>query len=114
MSDPLKEPIEETSADLPYELQFRMFEQLTTLGTAGAGLTITLLGSILRGSGFEAWLAAIWFALAAILALVAQMNLTEGLFQRTPVRQKNRIMALTSVGLIGMGIGSLGTSVALG
>ena len=37
----LSERIEETSADLAYELQAKLFEQLTTVSLAGLGLTIT-------------------------------------------------------------------------
>jgi hypothetical protein len=44
----VEERLGEVSADLPYELQSKMFDQLTALGLAGAGLTVTLIGSLLR------------------------------------------------------------------
>jgi hypothetical protein len=98
---------------LPHELQFRLFEQLTTLGTAGAGLGITLIGSILKGSGFLGWMAVIWFAAAALLSLAAQTSLTDTLFAGQSFRHKGRNIALVCAVLIGMGVGSLGASVFL-
>lgn len=108
-----QEPIAEVSADLAYELQAKMFEQLAAISAAGAGLTITLIGSILRGASPIIWLAVIEFAIAALVALMAQQQLVEGLFSRQATRRKARTMTLITIILIGMGIGSLGASVLL-
>ena len=105
--------IEEVPAGLPYEIQHKLFEQMTTLGTAGAGLTITLIGSVLKGAGFLAWMSVIWFGLAALVSLAAQMSLAEALFNRTSFRRTGRIMAMAGAVLLGMGVGSLGAGVLL-
>lgn len=105
--------IEEVSADLAFELQSKLFEQITTLGVAGAGLVITLKGSILSGASPIIWLGAIEFGFAALLSLAAQVNLIEGLFQRRLNRRSLRGMALAAILLMGMGIGTLGTSVII-
>jgi hypothetical protein len=70
------------SADLPYELQSKLFEQLATLGVAGAGLVITLKGSILRDASALIWMGAIEFGAASLIALAAQIGLIEGLLSR--------------------------------
>ena len=114
MSDALTEtPAADAPQPLAHELQFRLFEQITTLGTAGAGLTITLIGSVLSEAGFLAWMAAIWFGAAALLSLTAQTALTDTLFAGRSFRSRGRILALVCSLLIGMGVGALGASVAL-
>jgi uncharacterized membrane protein len=101
------------SADLPYELQSKLFEQLATMGIAGAGLVITLRGSILSDASALIWMGAVEFGLAALVALVAQMSLIEGLMARKVSRRQNQMMTILAVILIGMGVGTLGTSVFL-
>ena len=101
------------SADLPYELQSKLFEQLATMGIAGAGLVITLRGSILSDASALIWMGAVEFGLAALVALAAQMGLIEGLMARKVSRRQNQMMTILAVILIGMGVGTLGTSVLL-
>jgi uncharacterized membrane protein len=101
------------SADLPYELQSKLFEQLATMGVAGAGLVITLRGSILSDASALIWMGAVEFGLAALVALAAQMGLIEGLMARKVSRRQNQMMTIIAVVLIGMGVGTLGTSVFL-
>ena len=101
------------SADLPYELQSKLFDQLATMGVAGAGLVITLRGSILSEASPLIWMGAIEFGLAALVALAAQMSLIEGLFASRVSRRRTQIMTILAVVLIGMGVGTLGTSVFL-
>jgi uncharacterized membrane protein len=103
----------DVSADLPYELQSKLFEQLATMGVAGAGLVITLKGSILSEASALIWMGAVEFGLAALVALSAQMGLIEGLMARKVSRRQNQIMTILAVVLIGMGVGTLGTSVLL-
>jgi len=103
----------DVSADLPYELQSKLFEQLATMGVAGAGLVITLKGSILSEASALIWMGAVEFGLAAMVALSAQMGLIEGLMARKVSRRQNQIMTILAVVLIGMGVGTLGTSVLL-
>jgi hypothetical protein len=111
--EPVAEPIDQASSDLAYELQSKLFDQLAAMGTAGAGLTITLIGTVLKGASPIIWLAVIEFVIAALVALSAQLSLIEGLFCRVPTRRRSRIMTQLAMALIGMGIGSLGTSVLL-
>jgi hypothetical protein len=101
------------SADLAYELQSKLFEQLATMGVAGAGLVITLRGSILSDASPIIWLGAVEFGLAAMVALAAQIGLIEGLFSLKLSRRPTQLMMVLAVVLIGMGIGTLGTSVFL-
>jgi len=111
----LEEPIErivETSADLAYELQARLFEHLGTMSLGGAGLAITLAGSLLRGSSLV-WLAVIEFGLAALIALSAQRALIGRLHARNPARKPANTMTMLCMVLIGMGVGSLGFTVFL-
>lgn len=105
--------VAQVSADLAYELQSKLFEQLATLGVAGAGLVITLRGSILSDASPVIWLGAIEFALAAMVALAAQINLIESLFALKSSHRRSQVMTIMAVLLIGMGIGTLGTSVFL-
>jgi hypothetical protein len=69
---------------------------------------------VLRHSGFYVWIAAIEFSLAGLVALVAQTTLVEHLFARKPVRKRICLFSLIAIVLVGMGIGSLATSVFLG
>ena len=104
--------LDRISPDLPYELQSRMFEQLAAAGVAGAGLTITLVGTILKGSALI-WLATVEFTLAAIVAFAGQSQLIASLGARKPVRRTTQITVMIAVMLIGMGVGGLGMSVYL-
>jgi hypothetical protein len=53
------------------------------------------------------------FGLAAMVALAAQIGLIEGLFSLKLSRRPTQLMMVLAVVLIGMGIGTLGTSVFL-
>ena len=108
-----KTELESISPDLPFELQSKLIDQLATMGVAGAGLVITLRGSLLQDASNLIWLAAIEFGLAALIALIAQVHLIEGLFARRLKSQRTRLMTLAAIVLMGMGVGSLGTSVVL-
>jgi hypothetical protein len=101
------------SADLAFELQSKLFEQLATLGVAGAGLVITLRGSILSEASPIIWMGAVEFGLAALVALAAQIGLIEGLFSLKLSRRRIQMMTILAVVLIAMGVGTLGTSVFL-
>lgn len=106
----IAERMEETSADLAYELQSRLFEQLATVSLGGAGLAITLAGSILRGSPFV-WFAVVEFGIAALCAISAQQGLIGRLFERRNARGPSKLMTSLCMILIGMGVGSLGFAV---
>jgi hypothetical protein len=54
---------------------------------------------------------AIEFGLAALIALAAQFHLIEGLFLAKHRRRSTQMMTIIAVVLIGMGVGTLGTSV---
>lgn len=104
----------EISADLPVELQSKLFDQMATFGIGGAGLTITLAGSLLRDAPpILVWLAAIEFGLASLISLAGQNALIIHLYEKRPHRRSSKVMTGIASMLIGMGAGSLATSVAL-
>jgi len=107
----IEERLDDVSADLPYELQSKMFDQLAGLAVAGAGLTVTLIGSLLREAPPVVWLAVVEFAAAAFVAITGNNQLIDGLFRKKPALRRGRVMTLASLGLIGMAIGSLSMSV---
>ncbi len=112
MADPAAhERIDAISADLPYELQSKLFDQLATMGVAGAGLVITLRGSLLADASPIVWMGAVEFGIAALCALAAQVSLIEGLFARKSVMRSARVMTIAAAVLIGMGVGTVGMSV---
>ena len=99
------------SPDLPYELQSKMFDQLAAFSLGGAGLTVTLIGSLLRNAPAVVWLAVVEFAIAALVSMAANINLINALFKGTSSQSKSRMMTAIASVLIGMGIGSLAMSV---
>jgi hypothetical protein len=108
------EPIEGTSADLPYELQSKLYDQLAAISIGGAGLTVTLIGSVLAQAPGVKWLAVVEFGLAAFAAIVANVSLIQKLFERKASPRSNKWMTALCVLLIGMAVGSLSMSVYLG
>jgi hypothetical protein len=104
--------MEQVSIDIALDLQSKVFEQLAAMGLGGAGLVITLAGSILPASPVI-WISAVEFGLAAMVALTAQHHLIDAIFRRAPQRRRSRTMTIIAIVLIGMGVGSLGTSVFL-
>ena len=107
------EPPARTTRDLAHDLQFRTLEQLTNLGVGGAGLTITLVGGLLKNLGALVWIATAEFGLAALIALVGQIDLTDHVLTGAEPR-RTKSYTLIAVLFLAMGIGSLGTSVLLG
>lgn len=107
----VEERIDEVSADLPYELQSKMFDQLAAVGVAGAGLTVTLIGSLLRNAPPIVWLPVIFFALAAMFAISGNNRLIDGLFRRRATLQRSKLYSGVAVGLIGMAMGTLSMAV---
>lgn len=103
----------QTSADLPFELQSKMFDQLAAICLGGAGLTVTLIGSVLSNAPGIVWLSAVEFGLAALVALYGNIALINNLFERKESRKSSRIATGLCVGLLGMAVGSLCTSVYL-
>jgi hypothetical protein len=101
-----------TSRDLAHDLQFRTLEQLTNLGVGGAGVTITLIGGVLRNLGPFVWIATVEFGITAFAALLGQVDLTNNvLLNKEPTRTRNYTMV--AVFFLAMGVGSLATSVFL-
>jgi hypothetical protein len=107
---PPPERLDEVSADLPYELQNKLFEQMATMSIGGVGLTITLAGTLLEGEPLV-WLAVVEFGIAALMAVAAQQSVIAGLFKKTPTRKTATLMTGLCSMLIGMGVGSLGGAV---
>ncbi|MDY7522547.1 hypothetical protein [Sphingomonas sp. 10B4] len=106
-ADFIEERPESVSADLPYELQSKIFDQLATVGIAGAGLSVTLIGSLLQNASRVVWLSVILFGLAAITSVGANVRLIDGLTQRRPVLRRTKLDVQIAMGLIGMAIGCL-------
>jgi hypothetical protein len=105
------ERIDDISADLPYELQSKMFDHLSGVSLAGAGLTVTLIGSVLKDAPPIVWLSVIEFGLAAFVATTGNLKMIERLFQRRETIRTSKIATMATIALIGMAIGSLGMSV---
>jgi len=57
------------------------------------------------------WMAILWFAMTAILCLVAQLQAAESLFQKRPTRARMRLLTALAIMFLGMGAGALGTAV---
>lgn len=110
-AEPIEERLGDISADLPYELQSKMFDHLTGVSLAGAGLTVTLIGSVLKDAPGIVWLSVIEFGLAAFVATVGNLKLIERLFQRKETMKSSKTAIMIAIALIGSGIGSLGMSV---
>jgi hypothetical protein len=101
---------DKNSRDLAHDFQFRTLEQLTNLSLGGAGVTVTLIGGILKNVGPFVWLATVEFAIGAFAALVGQIDLTNMLLAgKNPERSKYYVMA--AVFFLAMGVGSVSTSV---
>ena len=107
----VNEDIEAVSADLPYELQSKMFDQLAALGIAGTGLTVTLIGSILRNAAAIVWMPVIFFALGAVIAVVGNIKLIEALFHKQAVLVQSKLYTTATIAFISMALGSLSMSV---
>jgi hypothetical protein len=112
MAEEDQETLAQSSRDLAHDLQFRTLEQLTNLGVGGAGLTITLIGGLLKNMGALVWIATIEFGISALIALVAQIDLTNNLLVAQEPK-RTRVYTLVAIMFLAMGIGSMGTSVLL-
>jgi hypothetical protein len=105
------ERVNDVSVDLPYELQSKMFDQLATVSVAGAGLAVTLIGSMLKGAPGDVWLSVVFFGLAAVTAVAGNQKLIEGLSKRQPSMQRSRLSIQITMALVGMATGWLSMSV---
>lgn len=105
------EPLDQVSADLPYELQSKMFDQLATVGIAGVGLSVTLIGSLLRDSPPMVWATVVAFGMAAMTAVSGNIRLIESLRRRRPALKASKTQTGLAMGLIGAGIGFLSMEV---
>ena len=105
------EAIAETSADLAYELQSKMFDQLATVGIAGAGLAVTLIGSVLQDEPDDVWLSVVFFGIAAVTAITGNQRLVDGLTVRQPCLRRGKRDMQIALTLIGVAIGWLSMTV---
>lgn len=101
----------EVSADLPYELQSRIFEQTAAAALAGAGLSVTLIGGILKNAPPTIWGSVACFAAAAYVASAGNNALVEALFKQEPILKRGRSYQTAAAVLMGMAIGVLSFSV---
>jgi hypothetical protein len=111
LGEGVEERVEEVSADLPYELQSKMFDQLAAVGIGGAGLAVTLIGSLLKTAPPIVWLSVVLFGAAAMFALTGNSHLIDGLFLRRPSLKRSKLYVAIATGLIGMAIGVLSASI---
>ena len=97
----------EVSPDLPYELQSKLLDQLATVSVAGAGLAITLIGSLLQGAPGSVWISVIFFGLAALTAVGGNVRLIDGIFNRKAVLRRSRLDVQFAMAMIGAAAGFL-------
>lgn len=100
-----EERLDEVSADLPYELQSKIFEQTAAGALAGAGLSVTLIGSLLKDAPPTIWGSVACFAAAAYAAGAGNTALVEGLFKRQPTLKASKRYQKLAAMLMGMAIG---------
>lgn len=105
------ERVNDVSVDLAYELQSKMFDQLATVSVAGAGLAVTLIGSMLRDAPGDVWLSVVFFGLAAVTAVAGNQKLIDGLSKRQPSMRRSRTSIQITMALVGMATGWLSMSV---
>ena len=105
------ERVREVSADLPFELQSKIFEQTAASALAGAGLSVTLIGSLLRDAPPSIWGSVICFAAAAYVAGAGNNALVEALFRQQPVLKLCKSYQTVAAILMGAAIGVLSYSV---
>ena len=103
----IEERLDSVSVDLPYELQSKIFDQLAAGSIAGAGLSVTLIGSLLQNASRVVWLSVILFGLAAVTSVSGNVRLIDGLTQHRPVLRRAKLDVQIAMGLIGMAIGFL-------
>lgn len=111
LAERVGERVREVSADLPFELQSKIFEQTAASALAGAGLSVTLIGSLLRDAPPSIWGSVICFAAAAYVAGAGNNVLVEALFRRQPVLKRCKAYQAVAAILMGMAIGVLSYSV---
>ena len=97
----------EVSPDLAYELQSKLLDQLATVSVAGAGLAITLIGSLLQGAPGSVWISVIFFGLAALTAVGGNVRLIDGIFHRKAVLRRSRLDVQVAMAMIGAAAGFL-------
>lgn len=107
----ISERVEEVSADLPYELQSKIFEQTAAGALAGAGLTVTLIGGVLKDAPPTSWFAVLCFAAAAYTANAGNDALVSSLFKREPILKRSKTYSMIAALFMGMAIGVLSYSV---
>ena len=100
------ERLEDVSADLPYELQSKMFDQLATVGVAGTGLSVTLISSLLRDAPSTVWIA-VAFAIAALTSIDGNVRLINNLTLRRSAMRASKIQTGLAIAWIGVGAGFL-------
>ena len=103
--------VREVSADLPFELQSKIFEQTAASALAGAGLSVTLIGSLLRDAPPSIWGSVICFAAAAYVAGAGNNALVEALLRQQPVLKRCKSYQTVAAILMGAAIGVLSYSV---
>jgi predicted cobalt transporter CbtA len=107
----VQDDVDEVPISLAYELQSKMFDQLATVSIAAVGLSVTLLGSLLRGAPPQNWLVVVMFGMAGFTAVVGNNHLIEGLHRKQPTKVKSKIYVRVSLGLIALATGVLSSAV---
>lgn len=105
------ERVDEVSADLPYELQSKILDQTATVAIAGAGLSVTLIGSVLQDAPATVWLSVVAFGAAAYTAGAGNSAIVDGLFRRQPSLKRSKNFQALAAMFLGVAIGVLSFSV---
>ena len=104
---------EETAAtptrlpDIAYTVYIGQFQQISVLAVALAGGALVMHQVGLFARPWSGPLGAIFFAVSALLAAIAPLELTEGITEGKDVRKAMKRFAMASLLFLGMGTGAV-------
>ena len=104
---------EETAAtpyrlpDIAYTVYIGQFQQISVLAVALAGGALVMHQVGLFARPWNGPMGAILFALSALLAAIAPLELTEGITEGKDVRKSMKRFAMASLLFLGMGTGAV-------
>lgn len=93
--------------DIAYTVYIGQFQQISVLAVALAGGALVMHQVGLFARPWNGPLGAIFFALAALLAAIAPLELTEGITEGKDVRKSMKRFAMASLLFLGMGTGAV-------
>lgn len=104
---------EETAAvpkrlpDIAYTVYIGQFQQISVLAVALAGGALVMHQVGLFARPWNGPVGAIFFALSALVAAIAPLELTEGITEGKDVRKSMKRFAMASLLFLGMGTGAV-------